>query len=100
MKKYSVSEVEEILNSIDGIQPAEAPLYTYSKIRNRLASKSADVGNGFQIKPILVIGMLLGCMIINIWILSQQKQNGNNNTGNSAIVDFSAEYGLNDSYAN
>lgn len=100
MKKYSVSEVEEILNSIDGIQPAEAPLYMYSKIRNRLATKSTDTGNSFQVKPLLVIGMLLGCMIINIWILSQQKQNGNNNTGNSAIVDFSAEYGLNDSYAN
>ncbi|MBR2649760.1 MAG: hypothetical protein IKD55_13015 [Sediminibacterium sp.] len=99
MKKFTVSEVEEILNSMDGIQPAEAPLYMYSKIRNRLATKSTDTGNSFQVKPLLVIGMLLGCMIINIWILSQQKQKINN-TSNSSIVDFSSEYGLNDSYAN
>ncbi|MGL1724271.1 hypothetical protein ACSTHF_23285, partial [Vibrio parahaemolyticus] len=68
--------------SMDGIQPAEAPLYMYSKIRNRLATKSTDTGNSFQVKPLLVIGMLLGCMIINIWILSQQKQKINN-TSNS-----------------
>lgn len=100
MKKYTESEVEEILNSIDGIQPAEAPMYTYSKIRNRLASSGTDTIKSFQLKPILIIGMLLGCMIVNVWMLSQQKHNRNSNTSNSSIVDFSSEYGLNDSYAN
>jgi divalent metal cation (Fe/Co/Zn/Cd) transporter len=99
MKKYTVSEVEEILNSIDGIQPAEAPLYTYSKIRNRLEARNT-MATGFQIKPILVIGMLLCCIIINIWILSQQKHIVNKDNSNSSIADFSAEYGLNDSYTN
>ncbi|MBX9733826.1 MAG: hypothetical protein K2X37_07170 [Chitinophagaceae bacterium] len=99
MKKYTVSEVEEILNSIDGIQPAEAPLYTYSKIRNRLEARNT-MATGFQLKPILVIAMLLCCIIINIWMLSQQKHIVNKDNSNSSIADFSAEYGLHDSYTN
>lgn len=100
MKKITNEAFEEIWESVAGMQQAEAPNYIYSKIRNRIELQQTYSIVGFQFKPLLVLGILTLCMFVNMWMLNQQTNNRSANKTGSSIADFSAEYGLNESYPN
>jgi hypothetical protein len=100
MKKITSEAFEEIWESVAGMQQAEAPNYIYSKIRNRIELEQTTSVAGFQFKPALVLSMLVLCMLVNLWMLNQQTSNRSANKTGSSIADFSAEYGLNESYPN
>jgi hypothetical protein len=100
MKKFTHEAFEEIWDSVAGIQQATAPNYIYSKIRNRIELQQTASVAGFRFKPVLVLSMLVLCMLVNLWMLNQQTSIRGENKTSSSIADFSAEYGLNESYPN
>jgi hypothetical protein len=101
MKKIMEKDFDAIWNSVQGMQRAEAPNYLYNKLRNRLETQQGYTTiAGFRFKPIFVLGMLALCMLVNLWMLNQQTIIRGENITSSSIADFSAEYGLNESYPN
>ena len=92
---------KNILDSFDGIQPAEAPPYFYTRLLARMQYKQEEQQQSFfLLRPAFLTASLSLFLIINIVFLVQFSKTGNGSPttqGNkpATIESFSDAYGLN-----
>lgn len=86
---------QQALNSLNSIQPAEANLYLYQKIKNRMlhnqqngAAKSA----GLMLKLSAVLVLLLGINITSYYFLNKSGHNNSKTMVQAGISAVSDEY--------
>ncbi len=95
MKKNTNHLVDEHLESLKGMQVAEAGDFFYSQLRNRmLGEEKNDALWKFPLRPAWVIGGLLLLLGVNAFMLSQEfrsRQVGSSK-GSSAIETFAESY--------
>jgi len=91
-------ELEQILNSLNGINRAEMPPFFYTRLQAQLDKKSRDAGYFWSLltKPAVSLGTLFLLLILNIAVIRTYLH-----TASSAPVQettglqtFADEYGL------
>ena len=102
MKKIYSKNVNEIIESVDGIQRANPSPYFYAKLMHKMNEMEEKKSPSFifQFKPVFVIGLLTVIFAMNAFLLIDQtnKRNQSQNVVSnkvSTVNDFSSEYNLN-----
>ena len=80
MNKGLHKRIEETLNSLDGLQRAEANPYLYSKIRNRLQSENELMPKALAWRMIVVLAIVALVNVITIRHFQLQPASNKNGT--------------------
>jgi hypothetical protein len=92
-------KIEEILNSLDGINQAKANPFMFTRIM-----ASYTVAEDLEpVKPILIVkyaAIVLALLAINVWAINRYMSSGNEDTNKSSVTEIAGEYGLNDNTTN
>jgi hypothetical protein len=83
-------KIEDVLNSLDGLQPAAASPFLYSRIRNRMKSDAPLLS--LQWRWRLAVAMIV-LLLLNLATLSYQNRKDNIGTTEATIV--AQEYSIN-----
>ena len=85
MKEEVYKKVDEVFNSLNGLQRAEASLFLYSKIRNRLdvAKQVVPLQLAWRLVTIMVIVIVMNLFTIR-YFGSKEK---NNDTGIELVAN-------------
>jgi hypothetical protein len=95
MKKEDIQhKVEEVMQSLDGAQRAEASPYLYSKVMNRLQNKTASSRKFLRLSWELAFAMILFTGL-NIAAFFYFKQDDSQNDDNGSITSLANEYTIN-----
>jgi len=102
MNNNKQQQAEEILNSLNGMQQAEAPAFFATRLRARMERELLqEQKQWFPVKrPVLLITVLSLFLIVNLFVLKQQH--GNTAPAKQAAASlqgFASEYGLGNSPA-
>ena len=98
MKRSSEEKETRILNSFDGIQPAELPPYFYTRLMARMQNEITDKKEPFfLLRPAFLTLSLSLLLIINIIFLTQFDTSHKTKQINkeATIESFSEAYDLN-----
>jgi hypothetical protein len=102
MKKVYSKNVDEVIESVEGIQRANPSPYFYAKLMHKMSMMEEKKSPSplFQFKPAMVIGLLALMIGMNSFLLIKQnaiKQQSSKGVTNqtSSVNDFSSEYNLN-----
>ena len=99
MKNRSENREEAILNSMDGIQPADVPPYFYTRLVARMQQELDEKKAPFMLlRPAFLTASLSIVLIINIGFLFQFKNRQITvpQPGNAATIEsFADAYNLN-----
>jgi hypothetical protein len=102
MKKIYSKNVEEVIDSVKGIQRANPSPFFYAKLMHKMNMMEEKKSPSFlvQYKPVLVIGILIVIFGMNAFLLIKQTNHRHQSqsvVSNSAssVNDFSSEYNLN-----
>jgi len=102
MKKFYSEEIDQIIQSIDGIEQAEPSAFFYNKLMHKMQQKRIQKQYSFifQFKPLLVIASLSLLVFINAFMLIKQTDQSHQTIANKSIptntvYDFSEDYQLN-----
>jgi hypothetical protein len=98
--------IDDILNSLDGIKPAEAPQYFYTRLQAKLQvrqQQSTGLWLFLQLltRPVVAVSLLGLFVVLNLVALtgvadtSSQSVNTVTNTQQQALTDFASAYSLN-----
>jgi hypothetical protein len=68
------NEIEEILNSLDGMRPATANVFLFEKIKAKLDSRQRYQGSKTVVRCALVGAVVL--VALNVFTWTQTSQNG------------------------
>lgn len=88
---------DKVLNSLDGIQKVQAPPFFYGKLLSRMQQgiPETPVRRSFALRPALATVMLSVFLLVNIFLLVQQKKVVHNAPQQPATIEsFAAAYGL------
>lgn len=88
MKNDLQKRIEETLNSLDGIQPAEASPFLYSKIRNRMQSVKEYVPQSLAWR---MIAALVIVALVNLFTLFHFNSEKENSSGAASVA---SEYNI------
>lgn len=92
-KKY---QVDEILESLDGMTRAEAPGFFYTRLKARMLSEEKSVEQKQQnwlLRPPFALGITALLIILNVMVLLQ-KSKGESAVETDSIQTIAAEYNL------
>jgi hypothetical protein len=92
-------EVDKTLDSLEGIQRAEANPFLFTRIKARLEGDEQSIWSkaiGFMGKPATAIAAILLVVLINASIIFRSGA-GPQSTGQDAEQIFASEYNLSDS---
>lgn len=95
MDKNYTPLVDEHLQSLQGMQEADAGDFFYTRLMARMENNGPDKSWNFPLKPVWVIGTLVALLAINGFMLVQDNRPGKKNTYSSAaspIQDFASSY--------
>ncbi len=102
MKKIYSKNVDEIIESVEGIQRANPSPYFYAKLMHKMniMEEKHSPSFLFQFKPVLVIGVLTVIFAMNAFLLIKQTNTKHQSQAvvankASTVNDFSSEYNLN-----
>ncbi len=102
MKKIYSKNVDEIIESVEGIQRANPSPYFYAKLMHKMNAFEEKKSHSFifQFKPVLIIGALTFVFVMNAFLLIKQTNNRHQSQIGiskkaSSVNDFSSEYNLN-----
>lgn len=90
-------QIEEALNSIDGLQRAEAPAFFHTRVQAKLEKELALPSETWMPvrRPAWVIASLVLLLAANVFLLSRsQKATVAENAETSTIQGFANSYGL------
>ena len=103
MKPQNDPRTEEILNSLDGIRPAPAPDFFYTRMKARMEKEMLKNGRfepsrPWILKPVFAIAMLIVVLLINAAVIFQGNQEMADPvaTETDSYQSIAAEYSLND----
>ena len=86
-------EVEKTLQSLDGVQRAEANPYLFTRIKARMEKNtSLEHISSFVSRPVIAFATLLLIMAINAFVLFSTGKNEGTGTGEIAVTDIADEY--------
>ena len=90
-------DIDNTLNSLDGIRPVEISPFFVTRVQERLQSKEYNPSGRVMIyKPFWTITVLTIFFAINVFLLiRQQRQSRIPNNESIAIQSFASEYQLN-----
>lgn len=95
MKKEDIQhKVEEVMQSLDGVQSAEANPFLYSKVMNRLQNKNVSTRKFLRLSWELAFAMILFTGL-NIAAFFYFKQDDTQNDDNGSITSLANEYTIN-----
>ena len=105
MKKLYSKEIDQIINSVDGIEKATPSAFFYAKLMHKMQQHELQKQPPFifQFKPVLVITSLSLLVIMNVFMLSRQtikmhKTIAGNTVSVNTAYNFSEDYQLNTTY--
>lgn len=84
MKKELPQKMEETLNSLDGLQRAEAGPFLYSKIRNRLQSVKEAVPQNLAWRMIAALAIVA---LLNVLTLRHSNAEQRTDSGAQSVAD-------------
>lgn len=89
-------EVEKTLQSLDGVQRAEANPYLFTRIKARMQKNTSwERISSFVSRPVIAFATLLLVMIINAFVvLSSDNDNNEGNGTEIAVTDIAEDYKL------
>ncbi|HVZ26055.1 MAG TPA: hypothetical protein VG842_08375 [Sediminibacterium sp.] len=98
-KKISEEEINRILQSLDGITPAEAPAFFYTRLAARLDQAGNDKAYGQSIaRPLLLVAGLCCLLILNISVirilLREQTASRQTSQSTNGLQHFATAYDL------
>lgn len=95
MKKEDIQhKVEEVMQSLDSVQSAEANPFLYSKVMNRLQNKNVSNRKFLRLSWELAFAMILFTGL-NIAAFFYFKQDDTQNDDNGSITSLANEYTIN-----
>lgn len=78
MNEYVNEKIERVLNSLDGIQQAEAPNFFHTRLKAKMEKKLLQQPSGFVARrPVVILSALLLLLAFNITFLLPAKQYNN-----------------------
>lgn len=87
-------EVEKTLQSLEGVQRAEANPYLFTRIKARMQKNTSwELISSFVSRPIVALATLLLVMIINALVVLSSGNNEGNGT-EIAVTDIAEDYKL------
>lgn len=86
-ERSSTPLADEYMQSLEGIKPAEASPYFYTKLKGRMQ----QIESGSFYKPAWAIAALCCFLIINIWMVTEVKKNSGQRTESSSPAQAFAE---------
>ncbi len=98
MKKNIQEQIEETLNSFDGMQRAEAAAFFQTRLQAKMEKQIVTDNVWLPVrKPVWVIATLTLFFAINtVLIVEQKKQStAQGSAETSSLQSFASEYGLN-----
>ncbi len=96
--KKNIQDIENILNSFDGMQRAEVRPFFHTRVMARLEKETAVENSWMPVrKPVWVIAVLSFLFLTNVYLIIQQvKQTKTTPAGEtSSLQSFASEYHLN-----
>ncbi len=97
-KKFTQQNIDEILNSIDGINRAELSPFFYTRVQAHLNKRSAADGSFWSIitRPAVSIATFSLLLVLNIVAINHyiKKDIQPVNTASGSIQGFAQEYDL------
>ena len=96
--KRNIQNIENILNSFDGMQRAEAKPFFHTRVLARLEKEAASENTWISSrKPVWIIGVLSFLFLTNIFLILQQVKDSKKvpATETSSLQSFASEYHLN-----
>ena len=86
-------EVEKTLQSLDGVQRAEANPYLFTRIKASMQKNTSwERISSFISRPVIAFATLLLIMAINAFVLFSTGKNEGTGTGEIAVTDIADEY--------
>lgn len=81
--------IQTALNSIEGIQRAEASPFLYTRVEAALYSKQSTWGrfSNQMAKPSFALATVLLVLILNFWAFNSSSSHSETTTGNSTDVE-------------
>ncbi len=103
MNKEQNKKIEDILNSLNGVQKAVAPDFFYTRLKARM-EKGHDslVPKSWGLRPVYAIAALIVVLLINVVVIIS-GQNANKEVvgaDTDTLQSVAAEYALNDNSTN
>lgn len=89
-------QINRILQSLEGLRPADAPPFLYAKVKARLAQKKEQGYSFLSVfsRPAVSFTILLLAVLMNVLILTRTGPQKTNTATNSSVEIFAKEYGL------
>lgn len=107
MNTDSNKKIEEILNSLDGVQKAVIPDFFYTRLKARIMDRhesTQSVADSFGrkswiLRPAFALTVLIAVLLLNVFVIYQSnsgsgKEQATNDT--ETLQSIAAEYSLND----
>jgi hypothetical protein len=101
-KKASEEEINRILNSLDGMQRADAPSFFYTRLSARLDKMSSGISRGQRVgRPVLLMAGLCLLVVLNVSVIrmvlrdKSVKQPASHKT--NGLQSFASAYDLTNS---
>ena len=94
-ERSSTPLTDEYLQSLDGIRAADPGPFFYTRLKGNMQRQQKQAGNFY--KPAWAIITLCFFLAVNIWMITQDKNNGQqtNNETTSSVQAFAETYNLN-----
>ena len=94
----TTQKIESSLNSMEGMRPADAPPFFYTRLMARMEKTNAQpirLWLRFVTKPAVIIMLLLLFVLANGIVIDHLlKSNSSINNNNSSIQSFANDYGI------
>ena len=102
MNKEENKKIDDILNSLDGVQKAVAPDFFYTRLKARMEKGHGYVvSKSWGLRPVYAIAALIVVLLINVAvIIGGQNANKDAVTESDTLQSVAAEYVLNDNSTN
>lgn len=89
MHDYRNEKIEQVLNSLDGVEQAQVSHFFYTRLKVRMEKKLLQQSGGFiATRPVFILSALLLLLVVNITVLLPGKEY--NNKGQAQTINEEA----------
>jgi hypothetical protein len=93
--------IDKILESLDGVSPAAAPDFFYTRLKARMLRQHEEAApkkaTGWLLKPAFVFAAFALLIIVNAFVFFKNNNNEKNDlSGNDNIQTIAADYSISD----
>jgi hypothetical protein len=99
MRKEGTNNIEQILESLDGVERASAPDFFYTRLLARMQNETFEPKRtAFLPRPALAFTAMLVILLVNIFVVFQNRGNNTetSNTDTDSVQMLASEYSISD----